>query len=104
MDITKQQLLQDGIYDLYWNEFLRSRLNLLQGMFDFVKPELKEEALAIIKDRLDENAKTYLHSKECECGSRTKMFFKGYFLGDKWERMKYTLLMKARSLYRLIKR
>lgn len=103
MDITKQQLLQDGIYDLYRNEFLRSRLNLLQGMFDFVKSELKGEALVLIKERLDEDAKNYLYSKECECSVRTKMFFKGYCLGNTWERLKYTVLMKTRSIYRLIK-
>lgn len=103
MDITKQQLLQDGIYDLYRNEFLRSRLNLLQGMYDFVKPELKGAALVLIKERLDEDAKNYLYSKECECSVRTKMFFKGYCLGNVWERLKYIAMMKTRSLYRLIK-
>lgn len=103
MDITKQQLLQDSIYDVYRNEFLRSRLNLLQGMYDFVKSELKGEALVLIKERLDEDAKNYLYSKECECSGRTKMFFKGYCLGNTWERLKYTVLMKTRSIYRLIK-
>lgn len=103
MDITKQQLIDDGYYETYRNEFLRSRLNLLQGMYDVVKPELKSDALAIIEERLDEDAKIYLCLKECECSSRTKMFFKGYFLGNKWAKLQYDLLMKARNIYRLIK-
>ena len=103
MDITKKQLLEDGLYETYKCEFLRSRLNLLQGMYDYIKPEYKAEAMSLIRERLDEDAKTYIYSKDCECGSRTKMFFKGYCFGNIIEKMKYDTLMAVRSIYRWIK-
>ena len=103
MDVTRQQLVSDGLYDTYRNEFLRCRLNLLQGMYDYIKPEYKDEAMAIIKERLDNDARTYLSSEECECGGRTKMFFRGYFMDSAWDKAKYDTLMKIRSIYRWIK-
>ena len=102
MDITKTQLLEDGLYETYKYEFLRSRLNLLQGMYDYIKPEYKAEAMSLIRERLDDDAKTYIYSKDCECGSRTKMFFKGYCFGNIIEKIKYDTLMVVRSIYRRI--
>ena len=45
MDITGNYLKENDLYKTYKNEFLRSRLNLLQGMYDFVKPQYKAEAM-----------------------------------------------------------
>lgn len=102
MDITKQQLLQDGIYDVYRNEFLRSRLNLLQGMYDFVKPELKGEALTIVKERLGEDEKDYIRNPQNELTARTRYFY-GMLAGNIWARLKYNMFLFIRSTYRKFK-
>ena len=102
MDITGKYLKENGLYDAYKNEYLRSRLNLLQGMYDFVKPEYKTEAMQLISERLDDDAKAYVYSKDCECGNRTRMFLKGYFWGKPLEKAKYDALIYIRSIYRRI--
>lgn len=103
MDIAGRQLREDGLYDRYRREYLRSRLNLLQGMYDQVKPELKAEALSLIGERLDDDAKAYILSKDNECSPRTTMFLKGYFMGNWWNKMKYDAMIAARSIYRRLK-
>lgn len=103
MDITRSYLKENGLYGTYKNEFLRSRLNLLQGMYDFIKPEYKAEAMKLIMERLDDDAKTYIFSNNCECESRTRLFFKGYFWDKPLEKAKYDALMLIRSIYRWIK-
>lgn len=103
MDIAGKQLREDGLYDRYRGEYLRSRLNLLQGMYDQVKPELKAEALALIGNRLDDDAKAYILSKDNECSPRTTMFLKGYFMGNWLNKMKYDVMIAVRSIYRRMK-
>lgn len=104
MDVTGEYLKKSGLYDAYKNEFLRCRLNLLQGMYDYIKPEYKAEALNLIQKRFDEESRTYIYSHQCDCSSRTLMFFKGYFCENLIEKIKYNSLIKFRSLYRLLKR
>lgn len=104
MDIVKKQLLQDGLYDTYKNEFLCQKVSRLQGMYDFVKPEYKTEAMEIIKERLDNDCKIYIYSPKCECSYRTIRFFKGYFYGNLIAKLQYDFIMLTRSFYRLIKR
>lgn len=103
MDITGKQLKEDSLYDSYRGEYLRSRLNLLQGMYDQVKPELKPEALSLISERLDDDAKAYILSKDNECSPRTTMFLKGYFMGSWWNKTKYDTMIAIRSIYRRLK-
>ena len=103
MDITGKQLKEDGLYDRYRGEYLRSRLNLLQGMYDQVKPDLKSEALSLIAERLDDDAKAYVLSNGNECSPRTTMFLKGYFMGSWWNKMKYDTMIAIRSIYRRLK-
>lgn len=103
MDIAGKQLHKDGLYGRYRGEYLRSRLNLLQGMYDQVKPDLKSEALSLIGERLDDDAKAYILSKENACSPRTTMFLKGYIMGSRWDKMKYDTMIAVRSLYRRLK-
>lgn len=103
MDIAGKKLQEDGLYDCYREEYLRSRLNLLQGMYDQVKPELKAEALSLIGERLDDDAKAYILSKDNACSPRTTMFLKGYFMGSWWDKIKYNTMLTIRSIYRQVK-
>ncbi len=103
MDIAGKKLQEDGLYDRYRGEYLRSRLNLLQGMYDQVKLELKTEALSLIGERLDDDAKAYILSKDNACSPRTTMFLKGYFMGSWWDKMQYDTILMIRSIYRKLK-
>ena len=88
--------------DTYKNEFWRSRLTLLQGMYDSVLPEYKEEALKIIFDRLNNDAYAYLNSPECSLSKRVKSFY-GMLKHKKSDVLYYKTLMLARYLYRKLK-
>ena len=103
LDIVGEYLHENGLYDAYRDEFWRSRLSTLQGMYDFIVPEYKEEALDMLKDRLNDDAWEYIHSSRCELSSRTKAFY-GMLEGSLLSTMKYKGTMVARWLYRKIKK
>lgn len=104
MDITGKYLKENNLYDIYKNEYLRSRLNLLQGMYDFIKPEYKAEAKQMVEDRLDDDAIAYINSPSCALSKRAVLFFKGYIAGDFFSKLQYDSLMLARSLYRFVRK
>ena len=99
MDITGQWLHDNGLYETYRDEFLRRRLSTLQGMYDGIKPELKEEALTMVRERLDDDALSYLASKRCQLGSRTRNFY-GMLAGNPWATVKYRSVLAVRAIYR----
>lgn len=103
MDITEQYLKASGKYEKYKSEFLRRRLSLLQGMYDFIKPELKNEALAMVRERLNEDAKQYLASYECELTPRVRYFY-GSLSGNLIDRIRYKSILYSREVYRVVKR
>lgn len=98
MDIVKNDLHRSGTYNLYRDEFLRSRLSLLYGMYDFIRPELKAEALGMIIDRLDFDAKSYLAGKN-ELDFRTSVFY-GKLDGRVQDAIIYNTIVGMRSLFR----
>lgn len=102
MDITKQQLVEDGCYDTYKDEFLRSRLSLLQGMYDHIKPELKNEAIEFVMERLGEDERAYIRNPQNELTSRTRNFY-GMLNGSLVAKLKYRGFNLIRSIYRKIK-
>lgn len=102
MDIVGEYLHENGLYETYRDEFWRSRLSTLQGMYDFIVPEYKEEALAMLKERLNDDAWEYIHSSRCELTSRPKAFY-GMLEGDVIAALKYKGTIAARWLYRKIK-
>ena len=99
MDIVGDDLRERGIFNEYRNEYLRSRLSLLQGMQDFIMPELKSEALAMIRERYDEEAWAYVNSPECELTSRVRDFY-GMLDGHLLPRLRYKATLAVRSIYR----
>lgn len=103
MDIVKQQLLADGIYNEYKNEFLRSRLSLLQGMYDVVQKQLKEDALTLVKERLGADELLYLEDPNNQLTKRVRSFY-GMIQGDTWSTISYKGTLLMRDIYRMIKR
>ena len=102
MDITKKQLLDDGLYDVYKDEFLRSRLSLLQGMYDYIHPDYKSEALALIKERIGVDELSYINSPKSSLTSRTRVFY-GWLAGKTLARIRYNLFIAVRKLYRKLR-
>lgn len=103
MDITKQQLEEDGLYETYKDEFLRSRLSLLQGMYDHVKTELKLEALDIVRERLGNDELAYINNPSNALLPRVRSFY-GMLTGNRWAGVKYNGFHWIRSIYRLFKK
>lgn len=102
MDITKKQLLDDGLYDVYKDEFLRSRLSLLQGMYDYIHPDYKTEALELIKERIGVDELAYINSPNSCLTPRTRLFY-GWLAGKTWASIKYKVFIALRKLYRKLR-
>lgn len=103
MDITGEYLKTCGLYDKYKNEYLRSRLGLLQGMYDYIMPELKTEAMNMIRNRIDLDAIKYINSPTCKLSKRAILFYKGYLFGNTIAKLKYDYIIFLRTIYRKIR-
>ena len=103
MDIVKEQLLSDGLYDTYKNEFLFWRTTCLYGMYDVVYPELKAEALELVRERFGKDEIAYIKDSNNELSGRVRNFY-GMVQGNKWATMKYNGVRKVRAIYRMFKK
>ncbi len=103
MDIVGKQLKENNLYKVYRDEYLRSRLSLLQGMYDCILPELKTEALAMVKERLGEDEQAYISNPQNELSSRVRDFY-GMLNGNRMASIRYKGLLSARFVYRLFKK
>lgn len=100
MDITKEYLIKADLYDLYKNEFLRQRLNLLFGMYDIIDPSLKNKALSKIKERLGIDEDLYIKSSK-PLRWQASVFYvslKGSLIAT----FKFKAWLLTRHLYRLL--
>lgn len=102
MDIVGDDLRKDGLYETYRNEYLRSRLTLLHGMYDFVKPEFKNEAMRMILERIDGEALEYLSSYANLLSKRTRLFYDALD-GNIFAKILYSTLIACRLIYRKFK-
>lgn len=101
MDIVKQYLSENKIYDKYKNEFLRQQLNLLFGMYDSVKEEYKKEALSIIKERLTDDHYSFI--KQNNAIRKQAKYFYLSLTGNPLFKIKYQVWLTLRVIYRKIK-
>lgn len=102
MDIVGEILRKDGLYDIYRKEYLRSRLTLLHGMYDFIKPELKEEAMTMIRERFDDDAGDFFNEDANCLSNRSRLFYK-MLQGSIYARIRYDLFLGIRAIYRKLK-
>ncbi len=102
MDIVEKYLKSTGMYWEYRDEFLRSRLELLCGMHDFIKKEYKSEALLMIRERLNDDALCYLDNGAPGMTRRTRLFY-NMLRGDLFSKLQYKSVMALRFIYRAIK-
>lgn len=99
MDIVGEQLKSDGLYEKYRNEYLQRRLSLLHGMYDFIKPEFKTEALCMVRERLDADAIAFLEENSDCLTNNVRNFYK-MIHGDFIAKIRYNLFLVVRGLYR----
>ena len=106
LDIAQIQLevrkvLEDTAqYDQYKNTYLEQQLNMLYGMYDNVKDELKEEAMTLINQQLEADQKSYITSSE-PMRYQARWFYKKMD-GDSLASVKYLAWKLSRSIFRLI--
>jgi len=102
MDITEKYLKDSNHYLTYRDEFLRSRLELLSGMYDFIKAEYKAEALSMVKARLNLDALSYLENGAPGLTRRTRLFYE-MLRGSIISKIQYKTIMAARTIYRALR-
>lgn len=101
MDITKEYLMKNKLYEEYKDLFLESQLNLLSGMYDKIDTCLKSEAGDIIDERLLEEQIQYINSRK-PLRWQARLFFLSY-RGDQVAKFKLLLWKSIRKIYRIIK-
>ena len=75
MDIVGDNLRKDELYGEFFDEYMISRLQLLHGMYDFIIPELKEEAMTIVKEKCQEaDVRDFLQTKLKLLTKRSHLF------------------------------
>lgn len=102
MDIVRAQLKTDNLYEEYRTDYMRNRLSLLHGMHDFIKPELKNEALQMIRERLDDDAVAFLKEHPDLLSRRVRLFYK-MIQGNISAMIQYKSLLTLRTIYRKLK-
>lgn len=102
MDIVEMNLVETGVYETYRNYFWKKRLELLHGMYDFIKPDFKVEALQMIHDRLNAEGKTFLETSESILTPRTRLFYR-MIRGNILAKIRYNSFICLRAIYRKLK-
>lgn len=104
MDIVGDNLQADGLYREFFDEYMTSRLQLLHGMYDFILPELKEEAMSVVKEKCREkDVCDFLQTKSRLLSRRTRLFYK-MLNGNLPAQLQYKAFIVIRKIYRFIKR
>jgi len=103
MDIVGDNLRKDGLYGEFFDEYMISRLQLLHGMYDFIIPELKADAMSIVKEKCQEtDVRVFLQTKLRLLAKRSQLFYK-MLNGSLLAKVQYTGFIGIRKLYRFIK-
>ncbi len=103
MDIVGVALKDSNIYLEYRTDYLRAQLSHLHGMYDSILPEYKSEAMSIIKDRFDEDAKQFISENGKVLSCRVRWFYK-MIEGSVTSLFLYETAIIARKIYRRLYR
>lgn len=99
MDIVGEQLNSEGKFDEYKPIYYRKRFSLLHGMYDAINPEYKEEALRMIRERLDDDSSRFVLAKDNGLSRRVRLFYQA-LNGNVVARFFYSCIISARTVYR----
>ena len=100
MDIVEKQLKEQDIFNEYKTIFYTQQLNFFQGMYDNIQEKYKEEALVLIKERLNNDHLQFLKSTNL-VRPPAKFFLKS-ISGNMFASLQYASWKFARKLYRTI--
>lgn len=101
MDITKEYLEKNNLYQTYKNTFLESQLNLLAGMYDKANDNLRPQAKKIIEERLKADQWQYINSS-FPLRNNARSFYKA-MQGSVYHKIKLASFKFLRSIYRKLK-
>lgn len=101
-DLALAYLIESGNYAEFSDEFLRQQLNLLYGMYDNVRDDLKPQALDLIGERLNADQVAYINSDR-PMRKQARLFYQAH-LGSRIAALKLSTWRSARSLYRTIRK
>jgi glycosyltransferase involved in cell wall biosynthesis len=87
-------------YEQYKDTYLEQQLNMLHGMYDNVKQELKAEAISLITEQLGADQKEYILSAK-PMRSQARWFYKK-MEGNNLAAIRYSVWELSRSIYRLV--
>ena len=100
MQEVKKVLDKECLYEQYQNTYLEQQLNMLHGMYDNVKQELKPEALALIQAQIGEEQMTYIRSHK-QMRSQARWFYKSNE-GKTLATVQYMFWIIVRKIYRKV--
>lgn len=100
-DIVERYLKDHHLYLQYRNVFLNQRLNFFAGMYDNIKPELKEEALQLIKERMTPELCAYL-KEDHDLRPQTR-YFVSALQGSVKGKLQLKMWNWSRFIYRKLK-
>lgn len=98
MDQVEKYLHKNGLYELYFDTFMKQRLSLMVSTYDNIKHEYKLKALKLIKDRMTDDVYKYLNSKN-DLNLHTRLFLLS-INGSLVTKIKMKIWYLARSFYR----
>lgn len=102
MDIVVQDLKKKNLYNEFKNDYYKKQLTLLHGMYDFISPENKDEAMKMINDRLNDDAQKYLSERIGDLPSRSQLFYRA-INGSILAKISYQLFLSIRNIKRAIR-
>lgn len=101
MDIVKQQLIEDNLFETYKSEYLRQKLARLYGMIDHIDKKYYEEAMKMFWERMGKEELEYLKNKP-ELKWQIMDFYKSLD-GSIFAKIRRKLWLGLRTAYRSIK-
>lgn len=102
MDIVKNYLEDNNLFETYKKEFYTQQLNFFFGMYDNIKKEYKKEALDLIKESLEEKHYNFLKTTTFVRPQAT--YFLKSLKGDRLSLIKLSLWKLTRYVYRKFKK
>ncbi len=100
MDIVEKYLKEQSLFEEYRDLFYTQQLNFFQGMYDNIQKKYKEEALGLIKERLNSEHIKFLKSTTL-VRPQTRFFLES-INGNNFAALQYSAWKFARSMYRTI--
>ncbi|MCG9632638.1 glycosyltransferase family 2 protein [Vibrio sp. Isolate30] len=100
MDIVKEYLINSNVFYEYKDQYLKQRLESMEGVYDVVDNALKPKAKELIKNRIGAEERCYLNSGK-ELRKRARLFYL-QLEGDIKGRILYYFWLKTRNVYRKV--